>query len=109
MLQSARACIPHSNSQAFHLAGWNDAAGDLKSKATLISGIEYGQRLGVPLLVSYFRLNANPKPDTDMMFAVSRGDSFFFAARKWLMLLLALHVTFGVRSNTSINSQVAIV
>ena len=32
LLQSTRACIPHCNGQTFHLAGFNDAARNLKTK-----------------------------------------------------------------------------
>ena len=33
LLQSAKACIAHCNGQPFHLAGFNDAARNLKTKA----------------------------------------------------------------------------
>ena len=36
LLQSARVCIPHYNGHSFHLAGFNDVARNLKTKAIFL-------------------------------------------------------------------------
>ena len=102
-----RACIPHSNGQPFHLAGFNDAARNLKTKANFCHRVWL--EAGYPSVGVLFQIKCKSKARFKYEVRRLKRRQLFLCRQKMADALVTSSRDFWREVKRIIDSQVAMV